>query len=833
LRYVLATTIDKAFKKSASKAEGDITVDISYDLIRQFSHQLYTNPRKAIEELVCNSYDAGATECHVRTPRDAADSLMVLDNGRSMDFAGLQALWRVAHSPKTANPEGYRIDGERSQIGKFGVGKLAAFALGRTLTHVAVKGGWARVIAVSEEGIRNTPSDSKPKFSVYKVAEKQARVLIEPVIGDLPKPWARGWDSWTLAIVSDIEESALRESLKTGFLRRMLSHAMPLAADFSIQLDGQRVPERELPADKVQLSFAVTDPEYQSHLESTLQAYWRERLALPEGTEVDPSHWRCKKDSILDPSSVHKRLAALSVPHLGSVAGEAVMAKNPLTGESLSERGYRDNGFKVFVHGKLANPEDELLGITQRSHRYWSRFRGVIEAPSMDEVLLVQRNSFAETSVKTQILREVLRALFQEAKARFVEVETSPEWHPEPFGDRLFSISPIVGQLALTGLAKPGTDVGSLSDVNVEFRALGPEAPAAQYNPETRTIEVNADNPTLEFLDDVEGDIAPGIRQVFAEVIAGTVLSTGFLKAKGVEVEVAEGAAQLIEDTIRSAGGYLRDPVETMISELEETCDEGDEPFERAVVRALNMLKISTTRYGGPDRVDGVVEIPIAGAANLKIAIEAKGGKAIITHKELLVADVLRHSEEMGCTKSIAVAREFQTTGIGGKPSALIRDTQGKVSLIPLTAVFVMLRLHQRQPFTHDKLAEILTTWTHPDRVEEFAKVTWETLPNLGHMRTILEVAWQHQQEEDTNVPTPGMILGDPRVRPLKIPQQKFNAILETLATTTGMVVIKDERTYAFELRAAPEVILDALTASRGDIAETVKPETPKRPPKS
>lgn len=53
-------TLEKEFRKAAGKAEGSVVVDISYDIIRHVSMQLYTNPRKAIEELICHGYDAGA-----------------------------------------------------------------------------------------------------------------------------------------------------------------------------------------------------------------------------------------------------------------------------------------------------------------------------------------------------------------------------------------------------------------------------------------------------------------------------------------------------------------------------------------------------------------------------------------------------------------------------------------------------------------------------------------------------------------------------------------------------------------------------------------------------
>lgn len=38
----------------------DINVDISYRIIDRFSEGLYSSPNKAFEELVSNSFDAGA-----------------------------------------------------------------------------------------------------------------------------------------------------------------------------------------------------------------------------------------------------------------------------------------------------------------------------------------------------------------------------------------------------------------------------------------------------------------------------------------------------------------------------------------------------------------------------------------------------------------------------------------------------------------------------------------------------------------------------------------------------------------------------------------------------
>ena len=50
--------------------KSDIEVRISYRIIQLFSEGLYSSPNKAIEELVSNAFDAGATSVHVILPAD-------------------------------------------------------------------------------------------------------------------------------------------------------------------------------------------------------------------------------------------------------------------------------------------------------------------------------------------------------------------------------------------------------------------------------------------------------------------------------------------------------------------------------------------------------------------------------------------------------------------------------------------------------------------------------------------------------------------------------------------------------------------------------------------
>src|SRR6266516_8130521 len=107
------------------KTTGTIPVRLSYKIVELFSEGLYASPNKALEELVANSFDAGALKVVVLLPSDfhvQGATIAVVDDGEGMDAAGLRQHWLIGLSNKrdlTKLPKG------RLQIGKFGIGKLA------------------------------------------------------------------------------------------------------------------------------------------------------------------------------------------------------------------------------------------------------------------------------------------------------------------------------------------------------------------------------------------------------------------------------------------------------------------------------------------------------------------------------------------------------------------------------------------------------------------------------------------------------------------------------------------------------------------------------------
>ena len=113
---------------------------LSYRIVELFSEGLYTSPNKAIEELVANSFDAGAERVHVLLSPNLHDqnaTISVIDDGEGMDRDGLKRHWLIGISNKRKLPA---LPRGRQQIGKFGIGKLATYVLANRLTHISKRG---------------------------------------------------------------------------------------------------------------------------------------------------------------------------------------------------------------------------------------------------------------------------------------------------------------------------------------------------------------------------------------------------------------------------------------------------------------------------------------------------------------------------------------------------------------------------------------------------------------------------------------------------------------------------------------------------------------------
>ena len=152
-------------------AGSPITVRISNEILTLLSSQLYQSPLKAIEELVVNSYDADANECRLFVPKPSDDlqAVLVYDDGIGMDADRLSNLWLVGRSSKREPDHQRRMD--RKQIGKFGIGKLATYAISNNITYISRTDNEVLAVGADFERFREDPHGTVPvELSVTRVA---------------------------------------------------------------------------------------------------------------------------------------------------------------------------------------------------------------------------------------------------------------------------------------------------------------------------------------------------------------------------------------------------------------------------------------------------------------------------------------------------------------------------------------------------------------------------------------------------------------------------------------------------------------------------------------
>lgn len=299
---------------------GDINVRLSHKIVKLFSEGLYTSPHKAVEELVANSFDAGAKTVHVLTGLDAGkgSAIAVIDDGEGMDGKGLRKHWLIGRTDKrslASPPQG------RKQIGKFGIGKLATYVLANRLTHIS-KHGKSYYSTSMDYGVINnrtageveqedpvtipwrrlTTTQAKQALSAW--ADTQAFKKSKMPLFGKGSP-----ESWTVSIMSDLKSMA--RDIEIGRLAWVLRTALPLRPDFGVWLDGERIkPSKE---DRSPIKRWIIG---------------KDITTLPKpGPRADKSI-----DKKLSPSSEHR--FGLDVDGIGRITGHAEMYENPLVGKS-------------------------------------------------------------------------------------------------------------------------------------------------------------------------------------------------------------------------------------------------------------------------------------------------------------------------------------------------------------------------------------------------------------------------------------------------------------------------------------------------------------------
>jgi hypothetical protein len=721
-----------------------VNVQVSYEVVKLFSEQLYPTPVKAIEELVVNSWDAEASLCSVLVDLIGAPPLIaVFDNGKGMTLEELENLWHIGITKKPG------VVSSRKQIGKFGIGKLASYSVARRATYLSKTADGLHAVTMDFERFAEATDATGTATAVTLMLrsltdvaslsgrpgfESASRVLTtNGSIMDLSVA-----PHWTLVVLEDLKGQA--RQLATGRLRWVLEMAMPFATDFTLYLNGQRVASSKERYDKlVQFSVGqLADHRLKDLSEATGETWSR----IPDG------------------------LKSPSFP--SGVTGDVYVTERSLYAEGgKSEDLGRSHGFFVRVHNRLINETDPLFGARPLSFTTWYRFAAVVEASDLHNYITAARTDVEQSTLKGN-LRELLIQLFNEARDRrealIAEAEgenkrrregtrdyVSTELVERPMADALVTSAATPANTGRQApaptwrLLEPVTDVSDLQNLvehlyaaerqerhyTFRYSASGPLAAIARLDARTGEFIVNEDHPVVrEFYDQAES------KRLLENLIVAEALLEVYLHIAGIDTEIVNDLLDKRDSLLRSLALDESYSLPALASALRTAADDAAD-LEVALVGALRALGFTARHIGGSGTPDGVAEYVIHGVEDRSFTLEAKSSVDVPSLGHLDFSGLQSHYDAVGAQGCLLVAPAYPG-GNSGDSEVARRSRHEKVSCWTIDQLADVVAAAERRHLTAQQLQSIVLSAYAP---VEVAKAVQILLSEPKFDRTDLYVA--------------------------------------------------------------------------------------------
>ncbi len=152
--------------------------------IEHLGIKMYSNIPNAIAELIANAYDAEAENVHIKL-FDNGDkkSITIVDDGEGMDFDDINTKFlRIGRKRRLEDGNPLSPNGKRKVTGKKGLGKLAFFGIGDTITIITKKNASQVKFTLDWNDILKTcKSEYEPHFQITPCdsSENGTTVILE------------------------------------------------------------------------------------------------------------------------------------------------------------------------------------------------------------------------------------------------------------------------------------------------------------------------------------------------------------------------------------------------------------------------------------------------------------------------------------------------------------------------------------------------------------------------------------------------------------------------------------------------------------------------------
>ena len=756
------------FVAAGTKTE-DINVQLSYTIIDLLSKEHYSSPNKAIEELVSNSFDAGAQNVNVffLPDLDSPDAtIVVIDDGEGMDNNALKMHWRIGESDKR-DPSNQLP--ERMPIGKFGIGKLATYVLANRLTHISKRG--KQYYSTSMDYSRITKLDTSHakseeliKIPLNKLTEEEAKQAVRQWT-ESPEFKAANMclfgdgslNSWTISIMSDLKNKA--HDIKYGRLRWVLRTAMPLRPDFDVWLRGEQLQPSKINKELLEKWVIGKD----------LVDLHRDAL---EGIEES-----------FDENLPAEHQHGIVVPELGRITGYVEAYKEKLI-DSNSDRIGHSHGFFVYVYGRLVNLDDDHFGILSNELRHGTFvcFRAVVHMDDLDEELRSNHESIGE-GPKLDQAREVLRAIFNIARNRIEEynrgerpgtklasnLAASPaSLSRRPIVDLARAVAkgdkksrylivpnyaPKEQEAFLADLDQRAQDAKQfVTGVDIDNDGLLHDV-MVKFNVETGRLQLNRSHPFVDTFRDTFTNKNCG--QSLEPLLMAEVLAEAHFHLIGIKQDKIDKFLSMRDQLLRDLANKSGRPSVSSVAEDLLNASSQPTPLEKSVVAAFCMLGFKAEHIGGSNEPDGVAIANLSAhkkaRRSYKVSLEAKStksGRGKVSAKTVGVSGVVRQRDKYACDHSLVVGPGFHASShksaLGKEIQADRRNTERNkmprtITLIEIAKLAVLVKLRPKKQITLSQMRKLFQTCVLPHESAEWIKKV-QNMPNtkpLPHRRII------------------------------------------------------------------------------------------------
>ena len=708
----------------AGESDGAVDVTVEYEIVRLLSEQLYASPLKAIEELVVNSWDADATECRVYHAPNVSKNppemfAVVFDNGSGMTREQLEALWVVGSSPKRRDT----TDAARPRkwIGKFGIGKLASYAVAEHATYIT-RG--------SDGGIRALTVHFAD-FETRRVGQKDERDPVRlPVrkyatVGDLANvpgflaaaehveldiQALEALESWTLVVLEGPKAKVGEVTL--GRLNWVLGTAMPSVSDFALILNGERVVSAKVRAEPV-VAFSVTELDPQ-------------RIA--DLSEVTKQDWRVEGDA----------LVCTAFP--SGISGQLAVYQHTIyRAHAKSEDLARSEGFFIRVRKRLVAYNDPLFGLTPRVYEVFNRFVAELEADDLDQYIKAPRDDVEEVDgIRT--FRELLRELFNEARERWAAWSTAQQVRGKE-GERTYVQTRLVERPIADALSRETVDMSTvpwtylrtqvpeddltelISDLYAEgpartlkyryrYRDGGAQRPMVEFDPTERTFWLNADHDLV-----VEYSDKPDARRLLETLVTAEAMLEIYLREIDLPEAVVEHALQRRDQLLRSLSEDEMYSLAGVASALRDAAN-SSESLEIAFVAAVRSLGFSARHIGGSGTPDGTAEWAAVSDDMKTYTLEAKSSGDVPELSNIDFGAIAEHNARTGIDRCWLLAPEYPGRDRGDNSAVAWRSKVTGASCWTIETLAKVVEKAEARHVTAEQISKIVQEASTPDDVE-------------------------------------------------------------------------------------------------------------------